>query len=192
LAKDKISGKILEDAEKERARSIEEAENAARGILQEAKDKAKDIESRASDEIDRLRKREEEKVLGLERIELKKRGLKTRQDLIDKAFSKAFEDVTRMPEKEYRSVLKGLFEATVESGDETVVPGESEKALDQGFIDSLNEEKGWRLRLSDERRPIRGGFFLLRGRVEVNASLEFLLGMARRTLTSEVADKLLG
>ena len=191
MAEDKISKKILEEAEKERDKILENARKAQEAEIEEAKRRAKELEERATQEAEKLREREREKILGLERIELKKAFLKAKQDLIGEVFEKTIKRIVELPDKEYRAFMKRLFEATVESGDEKVILGTDEKRLNSSFLETLNSEKGWNLKLSDERRPIKGGFILVKDKVEINASLDFLVEMARYELTPLVAEKLM-
>jgi V/A-type H+-transporting ATPase subunit E len=191
LAQDKISNKILNEAEKEREKILEDARQAHESRIEEARRRAKDTEEKATQDAKRLEDQEREKILGLERIELRKSFLVARQSLIDQAFKNALEHVARMPKEEYLKIMRNLLEATVESGDEEVVIGDKEKALDSSFLAKLNQEKSWNLKLSTETRPFRAGFVLLRGKVEINASLDFLVKMARYDLTAEVASVLL-
>ena len=191
MAEDKISEKILEEAEREREAILEEAKKAAETRLKDAKTEVRESENKAKDEAKRLMEREREKILGLERIELRKALLDIRQNLIQKAFDRALKDVAESNAKDYLRIMKELLEATVDKGDATIVVGEREEKLDSRFIESLNKEKGWNLKLSDERRSIRGGFILVRGKVEINASLDFLIETAKHDLTVKVAEILL-
>jgi V/A-type H+-transporting ATPase subunit E len=191
LAQDKISKKILEEAEKERGRILEAARGAHESKIEEARRQAQKMEEKATQDAKTLEDQEREKILGLERIELRKSFLAVKQGLINQVFENALEHVARMPREDYLRIMRSLLEATVESGDEEVVFSDKEMMLDSAFFDELNREKGWNLKLSRETRSFRAGFVLLRGKVEINASLDFLVKIARYDLTAEVASILL-
>jgi V/A-type H+-transporting ATPase subunit E len=99
-----------------------------------------------------------------------------------------------MGESDYREFIAGFLRRTVETGDEEVLIGESESRIDQAFLDGISKElgKSGGLKLSNERRPIHGGFILRSGRVETNCALATILRDARERLETEVAAILFG
>ena len=69
-----------------------------------------------------------------------------------------------------------------------------EERIDQAFLDGVSAKlgKGNGLKLSAERRRIRGGFILRSGRIETNCALETIVRDARERLETEVAAELFG
>jgi len=100
----------------------------------------------------------------------------------------------KLPDEEYRKIMKKLMLEAVETGDEEVIIGKEEKRIDQDFIKQVNSELGHGckgdLRLSAEREDLGGGFILRRGKIKTNVSTEVLLAQARKELEIELAKEL--
>ena len=184
---EKISRKILEEAEKKKSEILSRAEEEARRIREQAEAHAKEIVEKARVQAEELREKEEARLVGLAMIEHRKLLLSARQDAIEEVFSQALAALCRQDRDEYRRRVETLLSYLVGSGDEEIVLPEDDSFIDEDFVNRLNEEHGWQLKLSSERRPIKGGFILRRGKVETNASFEFLFQVARQEMGQEVA-----
>ena len=82
----------------------------------------------------------------------------------------------------------------VETGSEEVIVGKNENRIDSNFIKQVNRQLGpgykGNLHLSDEKADISGGFILRRGKVQINASTEVLIGNVREDLEIQIAGEL--
>ena len=115
------------------------------------------------------------------------------QEVLEKTFDKALEDLLNLPEKEYTELLAKLIAQASQSGCEEVVFSQKDRPrYGKTAVTRANEllgDKG-RLTLSAQCRPIRGGFILSDGDVEVNCTFETLVRLQRRELDSQVAKVL--
>ncbi|NOX97770.1 MAG: hypothetical protein GXO98_06920 [Nitrospirae bacterium] len=197
MAFEDILKRIKEDGGKEAEQIKKEAEGEAEKILQEAGKEAVSLKEKilhaARDSIRDERKR----ILTMANLEVRKKLLERKQNLIEEAFRKASNHLEHLPEEEYRKAIKKMLLETVESGEEEVIISPEEKLINSAFLEEVNEElssKGrpGKLKLSSERREFQGGFILKAGRIEINNTFTSLFQEKREELESEVAGILFG
>ncbi len=193
-----------------------EAQQVINKILSEAQEQADKIKSEArqkqADEQTRLDKQlseyktqtselakkagEDKKahMLAAARMDIGKKYLTQKRELLQEVFDKAKEQLASMPDDQYRRLMKKLMMAAVETGDEEVIVDTNEKRIDHEFIKQVNRELGpgfhGNLRLSEEKETIGSGFVLRRGKIRNNVSLAVLLDEAKKELEIELAKEL--
>lgn len=131
-------------------------------------------------------------------MDSKKQMLALKQELISAAFTRAMEQFESMEENDYISFLAYLASNASETGDETVLFNEKDRAaIGSRVVEEANRirressERG-ALVLGDESRSIRGGLILKNGLVEINCSLEKMMELRRSELATPVAAILFG
>lgn len=183
---DKVSQKILDDAKKESDRIIREAEKKRKEIEKATMGEIKKL----AEEIDRKTKeaeeREYERLIGLKNIEQKNTLLEYKHHLMDELFKEVVEKVLR--NNKYPELIKSLFEVSVDSGKEEVLVGKNEQVINKEFINKLNKNKGWHLKLSNEKLPIKGGFILRSEKTQIDASIETILREKKEVLDPELVS----
>jgi len=184
---EKVSKKILDDAKQK-----------ANKIIKEAEAKKKEIEAKAKEQITRIKEetermaldqknREYDRITGRARLELRNDTLRLKREIIDGLFDKAIDRLVNKKRDEYLNIIKELLSRDeVSEGGELII-GEKENRIDAKFIKAVNKEMGGSFTLSKERRPIKGGFILRRGKVEIDASFETLLKSKKERLEMELA-----
>lgn len=181
---DKVSQKILDDAKKEDDRIIKEAEKKRKEIEKvtaaEIKKLTEEIERKARE----AEEKEYERLIGLKNIEQKNTLLEYKHHLMNELFKKVKEEILK--NNKYPELIKSLFEVSVDSGKEEVLVGKNEKIIDKEFINKLNKNKGWHLKLSKEKLPIKGGFILRSEKTQIDASIETILNEKKEVLEPEV------
>ena len=85
--------------------------------------------------------------------------------------------------------MKSL-EKAVDTGNEEVIIGKSEKVLNDVLLKEFNKKKKTNLKLSRERRDIQGGFILRHGKIETDASLDTFVEIHRKELEMFLAKEL--
>lgn len=127
-------------------------------------------------------------------MDIAKKYLAQKRELLQEVFDKAKEQIIAMPEEQYCQLMKKLAKAAVETGDEEVIVDKNEKRINHEFIKQLNRELGpgfhGNLRLSEQKQPIGGGFILQRGKIRNNVSLAVLLEDAKKEMEIELAKEL--
>ncbi|MGI6128521.1 MAG: V-type ATP synthase subunit E [bacterium] len=191
-----LKERIRQRAKEEAQAVIAEAEKQAAEIIAKAKARAEkeraDILAAAEREADERKRR----TLAMAAMRSRRQELKTKEELIDEAFSLAIQKLQQLPADKYQQLLKPILLAAVETGTEQVVIADHDtKRIDSSFINAINEElkaqgKVGALTLAKETRQLQGGFILSAGGVENNYSFELILKLSRDELEQEVASVL--
>ena len=211
---EKITAKIIQDSEAEVTRILEETERKARSIGEEAQAQA----DREREEIlARGRRTADERLERLKsaaQMERRKLELAAKQEVLAEAFDLALEKLCTMPEQEYVALLTKLALEASSTGREQLIfsPQAANEALVKGVApelpEAITESKVGAflgkvvnttaamvtgtglLTLSEETRPIKGGFIMVDGDIEVNCAFETLVRLQREKLEKEVAGVL--
>lgn len=185
---EEIKKKIIEDAEKERARMLREAKEKSSQIVEAGKRMAekttKEIISRAEMEAET----EKSRMLTMENLESRKKILEAKQKVIDRVFSKALEDVLDL--EDYEHILGNLLCKAAQGGEELILSLRDRKRLTEDFFSTLNARLGEPLKISEETRDITGGFILKTGNIEINECFDTKLTILRDEMESQVAQVL--
>lgn len=134
------------------------------------------------------------RMLAAARMDLQKKRLAARVDLLNEVFEKARQKINALPEEAYLDLMSRLIMKAAQTGDEEVLVGAQETRLNQKCIKQINQKLGpgfkGNLRLSDEKADIDGGFILRRGNVRINASTGVLIEQMRQDLEIDLAAEL--
>ena len=195
------------DAEQVVEKILSEANTEAEKITSQAQAGATQQESELESELAGYRQETQElaakaaadkksRMLATARMDIRKEILAAKVGLVNEVFAKAGEKIKAMGDDEYRSLVSGLMQKAVETGDEEVVIGAGEKRIDEKFIKNVNRQLGpgfkGNLRLSNETAGIAGGFILRRGKIQINVSTDVLLERAKEELEIELTKELFG
>jgi V/A-type H+-transporting ATPase subunit E len=136
----------------------------------------------------------EERLTSVAQMEIKKQTLAVKQEMLDKAFELAIERLGDLPEEKYVSLLAGLAVKASVTGREQLIFSQKDRArMGKAVVTAANEAlPDGRLTLSEQTAPIRGGFILSDGDVEVNCAFETLVRLQRDEIAGEVAKVLFG
>lgn len=189
-------------------RILQRIESEARAereeILNNARKEAAVIESRyqaqaeqETAELEAKRQRaaveQEERLLSVAQMEARKTLLAVKQELVEQAYSQALEKLCSLSEAERVSVLAELLVRASSNGREEVIvsPGDHDGA-GRAAVEKANADAGLQLTLSEETRPIRGGFILRDGSIEMNCAFDTLIRLQKTETAGMVAKKLFG
>jgi len=196
MSVEKITEKILSDAG-EQAGGIESEFAARIRKIQDQRDQqVKEIQTRAQEDARRRAEDRFNKDIATAELELRKAALARKQELIGQVFDRARDRLLGMKAKPRRDFLMQLMLKNVETGEEEIIVSKGDDdLLDDGFLEEANrrlgqEGKKGRLRLSEERRDLPGGFILRQGKQEINCSLGALISSLRQALEPGVAREL--
>ena len=190
---EKITGRIEADARAEAAQIAAQAKERCAEIRAEYEKKAEDaywetLRSGVKDAEDRA-----ERLGRLAGMEAKKSTLGLKQSMVGEAFDRALNKICDMPVGDYVTAMAKLAAKAASTGSEAVAF--NAKDLERcgaeivAAANLLLQEQGkpGSLTLSDDKRPIRAGFVLQQGDVEVNCALETLAELSRADLAGQVA-----
>lgn len=184
---------------------IADAKAEAEKIVQQAKDSQARERSEVDRELEQYREHtaviaekagqdEKSHILAAARMETAKQLLSVKREVLDGVFEQAKQQLQKLGDDEYRTLMSRLMRDAVETGDEEVVTDKNETRIDQEFVKNVNRELGpgykGNLRLSDEKLDLGGGFVLRRGKIKTNISFDVLIDQARKELEIELAKEL--
>ncbi len=195
---EKITSRINSDAQAKIDRINAEAAAQCEQI-------AKDSEKAAQDEYWKVVKQgANDAELRISRLgsvaalEAKKQVLGEKQAMIARAFDLAVQKLADLPESDYVAFLARQAKNASRTGSEQIILSPSDRARVGAAVCSeankLLAAAGRKaaLTLSDSTREMRGGLILSDGKIEMNCTLDVLVGMHRDELAAPVADILFG
>lgn len=183
---EKITSKIIGDAEEKK-----------KAVLAEAKEKADEILAAARAEADALlasetAKGEAAKATLISRhksvadIDCRKLTLAKKQELLESCFEQAVEAIGQLPEDEYVDFLVGLGKATGETKGALIFNEKDKAAVGEKVCAALTQAvEGGAFTLAEETKNIAGGFVLQAGKVYINNTVEALVAEYKETMTNE-------
>ena len=139
-------------------------------------------------------KERESRLISSAQMEAKKELLSAKQELINLAFENALNELCALPEEEYVELLSKLAQSAVpENGAALAFNASDKEKIGAKVVAKANELCGAdKLTLSEKTVPVKGGFLLSSGSIEVNCSLETLVKTVRTDITGEVNAILFG
>ena len=173
----------------------------ADAVLGEARQRCEAIKARFDDKAARLysdRIREgvkacqdqEDSALRISRMEARKSVLSVKQEMVEKSFDLAVQQIVALPDEKYTAFLANLVKKAGPAGDEEIILNAADRArVGEALIKAVNAD-GAKMKLSDETRDIKGGLILRRGSIETNCSVELLVELCRGELSAKLADVL--
>ena len=189
---EKITGRIEADARAEAAQIAAEAKERCAAIRAEYEKKAEDaywetLRSGVKDAEDRA-----ERLGRLAGMEAKKSTLGLKQSMVGEAFDRALNKICDMPVGDYVSAMAKLAAKAAAGSEAVAFNAKDRERCGAEIVAAANlllQEQGkpGNLALSDDKRPIRAGFVLQQGDVEVNCALETLAELSRADLAGQVA-----
>ena len=191
---ERITQRMEDDAQREIDEILSAAQAQAAEITQSCQAQA---EREAREIVDRGRRNadeREQRLASVAQLEARKMELAAKQEMLDRAFAQALEELCNLPEGEYVSLLANLAVKASSNGREAVILSKKDRTrYGKQVVTQANERlKDGHLTLSEQTRNIKGGLILADGDVEVNCTFETLVRLQRGTLEREVAKVLFG
>lgn len=175
------------DAVLEKARA--EAEEITARYQHQSETEAADLEYRNK----KIASEREERLISVAQMESRKITLQVKQEMIEKAYALALKKLCSMPDDQYIEVLKELIlKASVSGREEVIFSPEVRENIGKTAVEQVNQSSGKNFTLSDETRPIPGGFILKDGNIEVNCAFDTLVRLEKAETAGTVAKKLFG
>jgi V/A-type H+-transporting ATPase subunit E len=187
---EKLTQQINTDAQTEIDAILSEAQAKADAITADYAQRAEKLSAEILSKGEVAAAQREERLSSMAAMESRKDLLAVKQDVLGKAFDLALDQLCALPEEKYVKLLAGLAAKAAVSGKEQLIFSPKDRArVGKAVVTAANEAlpKG-NLTLSEQTRPIRGGFILSDGAVEVNCAFETLVRLQRSEISGEVAD----
>ncbi len=189
---EKIKQRIDADAQADIDRVLSEAKAEADRITEKYKAQAAAETAELNAKAEAAAAEREERLVGTAQMDARKTALAAKQELVEKAYDRALEKLCQMPDAAYTDTLAALLVQAAPAGRGTVVLApEDHKRIGAAAVAKANELLGGgKLVLSEETRPIQGGFILKDGKIEVNGTFETLVRLQKAETAGTVAKKL--
>ena len=191
---ERISNRLVADAEAEIAALNEETKLRCEEIRAEYEKKAQEeYQSRMAEGVKAAETRMQRLGSAAE-MEAKKAILAFKQEMVAKAFADAAEQLVNLPQEQYVKFLAAQAAKAADTGAEELIFN----TRDAGTVglavaeaaNALLEQRGVKgaLTVSGETREISGGVIVRQGNIEVNCAVETLVQLRRSELASQVAE----
>lgn len=185
---DKIIQRIEADAQTEIDRVLGAAKDQAEEIteLYQGRADAEAAELKARNE--KAAAEREDRLVSSTQMEVRKTTLAAKQQMLEKAYALALDKLCSMPDAQYIETVAALLVQAAPKGTGKVIfaPAEKER-IGKAAVAMANEKLGGQLTVAEETRPIRGGFILSDGKVEVNCSFDTLVRLQKNETAGAVA-----
>ncbi|MEA4826497.1 MAG: V-type ATP synthase subunit E family protein, partial [Clostridium sp.] len=169
---------------------IEEANLQEKNILDKKKREAEIERKSIVDKADAEAKIRAERVISNAEIQVRNMKLEAKQKVLDRVFTESLEKLSAISKDEtLEFIKKSILSLEIEGNEELIV---GENIASDNFIAELNSSlknlgKKGELKLSAEKRDIKGGYILAKSGVEINYTFEALVKLMRDELEAEVA-----
>ncbi|KOA21364.1 V-type proton ATPase subunit E [Clostridium homopropionicum DSM 5847] len=185
-----LTSKILEDSDIKAKALIEEAKQEEKSILDKKKREA-EIESKIIiDKAEAEAKIRAERVISNAEIQVRNMKLEAKQIVLDRVFTEALERLSLISKDDtLEFIKKSLLSSEILGNEELIL---DENIASDDFVAKINsylKELGRKgeLKLSTEKRDIKGGYILAKNGIEINYTFEALVKLMRDELEAEVA-----
>jgi len=189
-----VTEKILSEAQSQADKIKEQADEKVRQERQKLQTELDNFNEETRRLVKQALEEAKSRTLAWARMEIAKKLLRTRKDLLDETFAAAAEKIKNMSAKDYQQLMEKLILSAVNTGDEEIIIDKNEKRIDAAFVERLNaklsQNSRGNLKIADSKADIEAGFILQKGRARVNGSLAVLLAAAKEKLEAELAAQL--
>lgn len=189
---EKLTGRILEEAQAEVNGIVDAANSKADKILTEKKSEAETIYQDKIKKGQMLADQRVDRITSVAKLEAKKLILGTKQEMIAQAFEVAIDKLTKLPEADYAKFLANLAAEASNTGTEEIIFSDTDKVkYGVAVVEMANEilensGKKASLTCSDKTADIKGGVIAKEGNIEVNCSFETIIRLKASELAPEV------
>ena len=185
-----IKKKILADAENKKKDALKVARDHATQLLAESQKEIASYKEEHKRAAQSIAENVERGLVIDARRKLANSILAKKRQCIDDVYTKAQESFTASAD--YAPLMKKLVISVIQSKKEEVVVSNSDKALNQAWLDALNKEAGSSLVFAKDKGSFLGGVVLIDGDVSFNITTETLFAQIREKTEKPVADVLFG
>lgn len=187
---EKITSKIVGEAEEKKKAVLAEANAKAEEILAAARKEADDFVASETARGQQMKETLIERHGSVAAIDCRKLVLRQKQELLEDCFAQAVQALSQLPEEEYVDFLVALGKAAGEKEGALIFNERDKAAVGAKVCEKLSAAAGGAFVVAEETRAMAGGFFLQAGKVFINNTVEALVAEHKEAMNSEVAGKL--
>ena len=189
---DRITQRIDEEAQGEISQILSKGRETAAQISERYRTQAEKLAGELSARSEKAAAEQEERLVSVAQMEARKVTLAIKQEMVEQAFQLALEKLCSLPDDAYISTVAALLRSAAPDGRGEVFFAPAQRdTIGKAAVEKANALiGGGKLTLSDQTRPIRGGFILVNGSVEVNGAFETLMRLQKGRMAGEVVNRL--
>lgn len=192
---EKITDKIMQQAQQHADAMMQAAKNKAAEIVQEATEEAQRKSNKALVKANGDEKELQKRTISIAELESRKMRLAAKQEMIEKAFSTALDRLCSMEQEQYIEFLASLIIKNAKGGEQIILNKKDQEEIGAKLMAHIELQNTEALKmnmvvLSSETADIQGGFILRDKDVEYNNSFAALLDACREELIPEVIEVL--
>ncbi len=188
---EKLTQQISAEAQVEVDKILAEAQAKADAIAADYAQQVAAFSAEAQAKAVDAAKQREERLVSMADLAARKDLLTVKQEMVGKAFERALEKLCALNDEEYTALLTKLALQCAKGNEQLIFSQKDRTRVGKAVATAVNEALGdGNLTLSEQTRPISGGFILSDGDVEVNCAFETLVRLMRGEISGEVAGVL--
>ena len=182
---EKITSKIIGDAEEKKKAVLAEANEKAEKILAAAQAEADAYLAAEAERGETAKATLISRHKSVADIDCRKLILAKKQEVLESCFAEAVTALGQLPEAEYMDFLVNLGKATGEKSGVLIFNEKDKAAVGEKVCAELSKAVDGQFTLAEETRAIAGGFILQSGKVYINNSVEALVDEHKAAMTAE-------
>ena len=182
---EKITSKIIGDAEEKKKAVLAEAKEKADEILAAAQAEAEAYLAAETERGEAAKATLISRHKSVADIDCRKIVLAQKQEVLESCFAEAVAAFAKLPEAEYVDFLVNLGKATGETEGALIFNEKDKAEVGEKVCAELSKAVGGQFVLAEETRAIAGGFVLQSGKVYINNSAEALVAEHKAAMTGE-------
>ena len=169
---EKISQKIISDAEAEAKEIIKKAKAEAKQRLKEAEEFTKKHNKQHRIAIEKAIEQEKMQHIAGVNLDIKKEILGAKRAMIDKIIDDTLTSITETPE--YKNFLIKMIDMAIENDAEIILNKEDLKK-NKTLIEKELKKKNIKAKVSDKTINIKGGFIVKKGKITVDCTIDSIV-----------------
>ncbi|SHH25191.1 V-type ATP synthase subunit E [Clostridium grantii] len=190
-----LTSKIIEDANKKAEQLLAEARSNEKNIIDKSIAQAEKEGDFLIEKAKVESKTRSERVLSNAQLTVRNMKLEAKQQVLNNTFALAVEELSKISAEDHAKFIKESILSLPIDGDEEIIVGMNNSAVTPNLMLEINTElkkagKLGTLKLSLEKREMKGGFVLAKAGIEINNTFEALVNSFRDELEAEVARAL--
>lgn len=193
---EKLTNQILSEAKAQRDKILADAQSEKNKILEKRISEARNLEKELIERGKREAQARKERIISGAHLKIRNEKLTYKQEIIEKVFDSAIEELSNINEKEFKTFIKERVLTMNLSGKQNLIlNNQGKNIIDEEFIKDLNTQiknngNNLEILISNETRDFKGGFILEENGIEINNTFEALVNSFRDDLEFQVAKVL--
>lgn len=189
----KLTSKIIKDAEDKKEAILLEAEQEKNKVLNKKQEEARIAEKAILEKAEREAVSRKERIISSAKLQARNEKLQAKQDIISEVFKASIEALCNISEDDFKEFVRtSILNSNIVGNQRLILNDLGKRIIGEILLGEINKELGSNasITLSEETRNFKGGFILEKEGIEINNTFEALVNSLRDDLSQEVAEVL--